>query len=239
MFFLGILVGRGTAPVSFDTRSFQDSLARVADDSKEQEKTFERPVLDFYEVLKSPMLLTTDDLQNKEVRQAKNAAQDNGESQGEILPIKDESSKAYGDKNSQVLKKSLKGLTFKSNSLMVQNKDDVKPDVKPNVKPDVAPDVEKSVAKTDKKIIKRLESDVKDGNYTIQVAAYRDLSDAVDEIDRLKKKGIPSYRTMGRVGNDIWHRVRTGSFNDMESAQKRLSLLAGYGIKGMILNKKE
>lgn len=235
MFFLGILVGRGTAPVSFDTRSFQDRLAKIADDSKEQEETFERPVLDFYEVLKSPMLLTTVDLHNKELSQAKNVDQDNRVSQGEILPIKDEPLKAGDDKNSQPLKRSLKGMTFKSKSLMAKNQGDAAPDASPVV----APNVEKSVPKTNKKILEPPASKVEDGKYTIQVAAYRDLVDAVDEINQLKKKGITSYRTIGRVGNDVWHRVRTGSFKDMESAQQRLSLLAGYGIKGMILNKKE
>lgn len=231
MFFLGILVGRGTAPVSFDTRSFQASLARIADDSERQEKTFERPVLDFYEVLKSPMLSTTVKAQEeKELSQAKNLTQGERVAQGEILPV---TADAHGDgKGSPLLKKSLKGLTFKSKSVAARNREDVSPDT--------LPDLENKVVRTVvKKGEKILEPGVENGEYTIQIAAYKNISDAMDEIARLKAKGITSYKTMGRVGDNIWHRVRTGSFKDMDSAQKRLGLLAGHGVKGMILNKKE
>jgi len=235
MFFLGILVGRGTAPVSFDTRSFQASLAKLAHDSEGEEKTFERPVLDFYEVLKSPMLSTTVKAQEESLSQAKNLTQGEGVSQGEILPV---TADIHGgeDKGPPLLKKSLKGLTLKSKSVAARSRDDLPPDISPEASPDPLPYVERSVVKKEKKI---LEPDVENGEYTIQVAAYRNLADAVGEIERLKTRGITSYRTMGRVGNDVWHRVRTGSFKDMESAQKRLGVLAGLGIKGIILNKEE
>ena len=235
MFFLGILVGRGTAPVSFDTRSFQASLAKLAHDFEGEEKTFERPVLDFYEGLKSAMLSTTGKAQEeKELSQAKNLTQGERVAQGEILPV---TADAHGDgKGSPLLKKSLKGLTLKSKSVAARSRDDLPPDISPEASPDPLPYVERSVVKKEKKI---LEPDVENGEYTIQVAAYRNLADAVGEIERLKTRGITSYRTMGRVGNDVWHRVRTGSFKDMESAQKRLGVLAGLGVKGIILNKEE
>lgn len=255
MFFLGILVGRGTAPISFDTKSFQAHLAKIADDSEKQEKTFERPVLDFYEVLKSPVLLTTVKVEDKKEGLDPKENPDQTVSQGEILPVKADASIAQEVKNPQIQKKSLKAMTFKSKPVVVQKivqKEDVSPVastvaspvassvaspvVPPVASPVASPEVEKTVVKTDKKI---LDSNVENGDYTIQVAAFRDLADAVHEIDRLEAKGVSCYRTMGRVGNDIWHRVRTGSFKDMESAKKRLGLLAGYGIKGIILNKKE
>jgi len=51
MFFIGLLVGRGTAPVQFDTGWFQERLAMIFDDSKPEESVLEKPELDFYVAL--------------------------------------------------------------------------------------------------------------------------------------------------------------------------------------------
>ncbi|MBF0467452.1 MAG: SPOR domain-containing protein [Desulfamplus sp.] len=51
MFFMGVLVGRNTSPVEFDTGWFQERLAVIFDDSKPEESVLEKPELDFYAAL--------------------------------------------------------------------------------------------------------------------------------------------------------------------------------------------
>lgn len=53
MFFIGLLVGRGTAPVEFDTGWFQERLAVIFDDSETEEPLIEKPELDFYAALQN------------------------------------------------------------------------------------------------------------------------------------------------------------------------------------------
>ncbi len=53
MFFIGLLVGRGTSPVEFDTGWFQERLAVIFDDSKTEEPLIEKPELDFYAALQN------------------------------------------------------------------------------------------------------------------------------------------------------------------------------------------
>ncbi len=210
MFFLGVLVGRGTVPVSFDTRGFQERLKEMAAVSDGQAQKFEKPALEFYEVLKSPVRTST-------------VTPGAG---GEILPAGAgiPAPQNQGEENLPTLKRSLKAKTFK-------------------LKPAAArggADLETSRGRsTEKSVAKTLAADSGDGEYTIQVAAYRELNDAIQEMGRLRAKGVFAYRTMGRVGDDIWHRVRTGSFKDMASAEKELDRLRRDGIKAMILNKKE
>ena len=208
MFFLGVLVGRGTAPVSFDTRSFQEQLKQMAVVAEQQEEKIEKPALAFYEVLKSPV-------------RTSGVTPLGG---GEILPAGAEASASQNqeDKNQPPLKRSLKARTFKTKPASGHGGDLVLASGK-----DAGKMTEKTLTSSG------------DGEYTIQVAAYRELNDAIQEMGRLRAKGVFAYRTMGRVGDDIWHRVRTGSFKDMASAEKELDRLRRDGIKAMILNKKE
>ncbi|MBF0258827.1 MAG: SPOR domain-containing protein [Desulfamplus sp.] len=65
MFFMGLLVGRDTAPVDFDTGWFQERLAVIFDDSKPDESVLEKPDLDFYAALKKSDLSEDYDLKLK------------------------------------------------------------------------------------------------------------------------------------------------------------------------------
>jgi len=84
---------------------------------------------------------------------------------------------------------------------------------------------------------KSLELSSEDGAYTIQIAAYRELKDAMEQMVKLNAKGYSTHRTMGRVGKDIWHRVRIGSFKDIATAKENLKNLEKDSIKGMIIKK--
>ena len=62
MFILGVLVGRGTAPVRFDMEKIQEELAALKDSALQKEmrryrihpEAPQKPQLDFYDVLKAP-----------------------------------------------------------------------------------------------------------------------------------------------------------------------------------------
>jgi len=55
MFMLGIMVGRDTSPVKFDTRKFQKRLEAIAKGSGKKEGVQEKIELKFYDVLDSPV----------------------------------------------------------------------------------------------------------------------------------------------------------------------------------------
>ena len=211
MFVLGVLVGRGTSPVTFDTRAFQDSLARIVNGSENQQEAFEKPDLEFYEVLKSPA----------------RTASSTSDAHSEILaaPVEKTPSDAKGGRPQPAVKRSLKARTFrplktvKATSPVVSSSKSL---------PKPAPVPEKKVKPPVREAV---------GVYTIQIAAYKELKDAKELMDKLRAKGFQSYRTMGRVGDDIWHRVRTGSFKDTASAKQVMQRLNKKRFKGMIIRK--
>ncbi|MBU3950975.1 MAG: hypothetical protein KJ658_02465, partial [Proteobacteria bacterium] len=55
MFFLGILVGRGSAPVTFETDRFQKRLAEIVLAFGKAESPEEKVELQFYDALNSPV----------------------------------------------------------------------------------------------------------------------------------------------------------------------------------------
>lgn len=184
MFFLGILVGRGTAPVSFDTKSVQKKLAAIATGSKKEQKPEKKLDFDFYEMLQKP------------------AATGNGKlhKADEIIPAasqdQDLKNREAPVANIREIKKSRKAMTFS---------------------------------------LPEKKSDTTVMAYTIQIAAYRNLNDALKLMASLKDRGYTPYRTIGKTGNKIWHRVRLGSFKDMASAKKTEKKLESVSIKGIII----
>ncbi|MBF0572593.1 MAG: SPOR domain-containing protein [Desulfamplus sp.] len=73
MFFMGVLVGRGTAPVEFDTGWFQERLAVIFDDSEITAETVaQKPELDFYAALQKSDSQEDYDLQIKKTPASQN-----------------------------------------------------------------------------------------------------------------------------------------------------------------------
>ena len=61
---------------------------------------------------------------------------------------------------------------------------------------------------------------------TIQVASFKDSKDADELVAKLGKKGYPAYRTSSNIPDrGIWHRVRTGYFEDKTEAGSTLNKL--------------
>jgi cell division protein FtsN len=194
MFFLGILVGRGTAPVSFDTKAFQKKLREIAEQYAGK-RSDSRPELVFYDALKKPS------------RQGESGTQ----ALDEILPALDDggSGKSAGD-----------GAGKSS------------PREAPARPPEAVP---AAVRETPSAV--QAETAPPEGRYTLQVASFKDLSDALKLVARLEAKGHPAYRTLGTVGRDIWFRVRVGSFPSMEEARAAERRLKSEGINVLIIQK--
>ncbi|MFH1155914.1 MAG: SPOR domain-containing protein [Pseudomonadota bacterium] len=184
MFFLGVLVGRGTAPVSFDTKAFQEQLKTMAKEYTDGKPEAVKPDLVFYEVLKKP---------------SRSEGQ-GSQSPDEILPRDDANT------------------TQAKMAPVVEPSEALKKQPPPELK---QPEPEEPQA----------------GRYTIQVASFKDLEDAVKVIQNLETKGYPAYKTLGTVGDEIWFRVRTGSFATMDEAQGVKRKLETQGIKALIIQK--
>ncbi len=241
MFALGVMVGRGSSPVTFDTESFQDRLETIAREFGENETPEEKVDLKFYDALNSPV--------RHEVSGRK-------ERSGEIVPKREVfSPEAILNRETAgtvPVKTSKKSATFNRAAVSVVKKK-AKPVAAPRKSdPAIAdqPKTKKALAtipkqktvsvtkgKTAVKETKAVTSQV--GRYTIQVAAYKAFKDAVTQMAILEKKGFDAYRVKGTKDGMVWYRVRTGAFKDYQAAAAQLKKLKQAKIDGMIIKKDE
>ncbi len=200
MFVLGVLVGRGTAPVKFDMAALDKKLAgpQKADSVGQQNATApndsatvkDKTKLDFYEALK----------ENKE------------DTKVTALPkpkVAERKMEKPAEKAPAPVKTPQKSKPAES-------------------LPSQAPAKEKvaAVAKTK----------TSGPTYTIQAASVRKAEDADRMVAKLKKRGYPAYRTIGKVpGKGIWYRIRVGEYKSKTEARRMLDKLKKDGLKPILV----
>jgi hypothetical protein len=209
-FFLGVLVGRGSAPLRFDIKKLQSELVALRETYIKKElarflsgsDTDNHEIdLDFYEKLKD-----NQDIKNKAVLIPKKAtARPTPKRQIQPLPVRDKK-KAPSPKN-EVVRKNGPAATKKASAPQPHLADS-------NSRPAEA-----------------------DPKYTIQVASVQDLNAAKIMVARLRNRNFPAYSTMGNVpGKGIWYRIRIGIFSNKTQADQTIGRLKQENIHGILVN---
>lgn len=199
MFVLGVLVGRGTAPVKFDLASLEQKMAdrQKAEPIKPDKKTPQKDTaavkdktkLDFYEALK----------------------EDKEDTKVSVRP-KPKADKPKTEKPAQKAAEPVK-----------KQKEPKTPESRQQK---ASPKKQALVAKTN----------TSSPTYTIQAASVRNAGDADRMIQKLKKRGYPAYRSIGKVpGKGIWFRVRVGSYKSKSEARATLDKLKKDGLKPILV----
>lgn len=207
MFFLGIMVGRGNSPVTFDTRKFQERLETIAGEFGKNKEQREKVELKFYDALEKPV-------PEEEVVTQKTS--------GEIVPGRVDDGPADA-----AVKTSLKKQTYDkaaAAAVLAEKKEKASAPAKKTA-------VKKDTVKKEKAAAPA------PGKYTLQVAAYKDFKDAVTRMAQLEKKGFKSYRVRAEKDGVTWYRVRTGSFAAYDEARAYKEKLKKAKIDSIILKK--
>lgn len=220
MFVLGILVGRGTAPVKFDIAAFEKKTETSKKDDPGQQENVpadkdsdalkDKTKLEFYEALKEnsedtkvPVLEKAEVIQQKIQPPAKETV---SPKPPETTPQEPAPAKPVSPKTGS------------------QKSEAVKPSQKDAAPEQKAAAVEKTPASGPL--------------YTIQAASVKNEKDADQLVQKLKESGYPAYRAIGKVpGKGIWFRVRIGEYNSKIEARRTLDKLKKLGLKPILLKK--
>ena len=214
MFVIGLLVGRGTAPVKFDIDGLQSKLEVSRQDLKKKQKgrargdseiVKDKTKLDFYEA----------------------------------LPQDREDTKIDEKKYSRVISKKVEPLPEKKPTKTTEARATKKSTPKKETAEKAGP-VKKKPAKRPAKQPSASKSEAKPSGkvYTVQVAAVKAAKDADRLVVQLKKKGYPAYRTISKVqGKGIWFRVRVGKYKSRVEARRTMEKLKKSGKKPIIVEK--
>ncbi|UCD77554.1 MAG: SPOR domain-containing protein [Desulfobacterales bacterium] len=214
MFAMGIVVGRGCAPIEFDVNESQRKLEVSIKNLKqkqqgrppeESESVKDRNDLDFYEALQD---------NRDDDKMSENAPAPAIEKKEAPLPE---------DKPAKPKKESRKKKTIS------QKKDKAKPE---------SPNNEPAKPSETSTVDKKGDTKSADEPYAIQIAAFKDAADADKKVAELKKKGFQAYRAIGKVpGKGIWYRVRIGEYHDKAEAGDMMSRLRKAGLKPILVER--
>jgi cell division septation protein DedD len=208
MFILGVLVGRGTAPVKFDIAAIEKKLTDATktdstapsempaqkDDLTVKDKT----KLDFYEALKE----NREDVKTPALQTPK-AAEDKVE---KTVSQKPEPEKTASQTTA------------------------------PEESKPAAISPEKEVKQDKEKIDAVVKTNTGGPTYTIQAASVRDPQDADRWVEKLKKAGYPAYRVMGKIpGKGVWFRIRIGEYRSKSEALGTMNKLKKDGLKPILV----
>lgn len=217
MFLLGILVGRGTAPLHFEFDSLQKELIALRDeDAAEAQRRLRidteslsgQPELGFHEALKESD--ESEGIAGKPVVSAQET---------------ETASKPIENKTPLVTKGPL------------PSKAEVKADRNPSSSSAKKP-AEKAPS-DGKPMDTAATSPGGEGKFTVQVASFREAEDADRLVAALKKKHYPAYRIAGIIPDKgIWHRVRVGGFDSSAAAKAMVKKLKSDRITAFVVTGK-
>nr|NJM01224.1 hypothetical protein [Desulfobacula sp.] len=259
MFFLGVVVGRGTSPVTFDTQEFSKKLEKMA--NIPQKEAGKKVDLKFYEDLDHPT--TQERLMPKAsipepVPEKEVVKEASGEPAKEPAkepvkePVKEAPKESAKEPAAAVTEpvqepvKVIKKLLTKDPARLVKKepaKEVVREQARaPEKPPVIEPGKETGMDKDDLKTEKTDEAASQPligskGSYTIQIAAYKSFQEAVSKMSDLEEKGFPSYRIKGEKNGIPMYRVRTGPFETYDAAKEFKARLDKAGIEAMIMKR--
>lgn len=211
MFCLGVLVGRGTAPVEFDIHALQKQLAELKQAALEKTRQYYqtdakkaggKTELEFYEALKRAQ----DPPRQPPATPATEAKTQPAEKQTTLQPPVETAMTADGGGEKQTAAVEAKGGTRVASTVKVRAEAFKKsrPAAKPVVKTEPFREA-----------------------WTIQVAALKDAEEANRLVTQLLQKGYAAYKLTGEIpGKGLWHRVRVGRYRDREETTAVISRLA-------------
>jgi cell division septation protein DedD len=214
MFVVGVLVGRGTAPVGFKIDGLQSQLEiagrnlqiRPKDPAPgESDLAKDKSKLDFYEA----------------------------------LPEDREDTKIDEKKSSRVISKKVEPVPVKKPLETTGEKTTPKSAPENQGGETAKPLKKESTKKKTRQSIASKSRPVPSGKgYTIQVAAFKNEKDANGLVETLRAKGYDAYRTITKIeGKGIWFRVRVGRYQSRAEARKMQQKLKKAGKKTIIVEK--
>ncbi|MBW1609497.1 MAG: SPOR domain-containing protein, partial [Deltaproteobacteria bacterium] len=200
MFVLGILVGRETVPVKFNMEKLQNELAALKEAVVKKEldqykidsnADIDKTKMGFYETLKKN---GSDEGLEADIPKIKSK------------PLAEEKTESGTEKTSPPKK-----IESEKRNISLPKK--AESETKKTSPP------KKLATPKKKKTVNLKKSAEGNENFTIQIASLKDSAAADKMVAKLKKRGYPAYRSIGKIPDKgIWYRVRVGYFKNRAEA---------------------
>jgi cell division protein FtsN len=219
LFLLGVMAGRGTAPVTFDTLNFQERLKAIVDayiDPNAPADPDEKMALRYFDAL-------SDEQGGEEM----------------VIPVPKDDPEQTPESIGELETAVSKTPAEEAESVDATGEIPVKTSRKAATLNKPMAGKAKEAAAEEMKPLGAGEAEELDSQsrYTIQVAAFRSFRDAITQMAELEKKGFTANRTAKELDGITWYRVRIGEFTSRDAAARYLDRLNQAGINGMIITR--
>ncbi len=256
MFFLGVMVGRNTAPVQFDVDRIEEKLSNLQVSVLKQKDTenTEMPAMDnsgTSDIQSTPNTIDEpvppivyEDILDQ-LKDKGNPPEIYEQYVPPVLTPKYAKTPPPKHKTEPVKKTPVpepKKQAAKSDPV-VQSKPVavLKPEIKPTsagksapvVKPEITA-AKESISKTGKNIQKPPEPSGQ--GFVIQVASLKDPEKAKVLMNKFREKGYPAFCQNSEINGATWHRVRIGPYTKRDLADKDRKQLETAGVKAFIIS---
>lgn len=219
MFVLGILVGRETVPVKFNMEKLQNELAALKEAVVKKEldqykidsnADIDKTKMGFYETLKKN---GSDEGLEADIPKIKSK------------PLAEEKTESGTEKTSPPKK-------VESETRKISPPKKAESETKNTSPP------KKLATPQKKKTVNLKKSAEGNENFTIQIASLKDSAAADKMVAKLKKRGYPAYRSIGKIPDKgIWYRVRVGYFKNRAEARGTIQRLKNEKIEAIIVQR--
>ena len=217
LFFVGVLVGRDTAPITFDIQKISDipqSYIKEIENKKPEIDSFQIPSSDILSELQDRHL-------NANPKKETNAPE---HTTSELLQINTEE---VATKSPRVPSK--KNQNFAASESHTQKRQILTPSLPQKI-------MEKAMATKPVGMSESLKA-IRPGviKYVIQVTSLNDLNGAAMIRDKLIAKGYPAFCRSTDIKGKVWHRVRIGPYYEKSIAQKDCARLKEGGMDALLI----
>ncbi len=246
MFFLGVLVGRNTAPVQFDVDRLEEKLSNLQESVLKQKETEKSETVNRDMGAEPELPVVYEDIID--------TLKDKGkapEIYEQFVPptLKPKYAKTPPAKTSPEPEK--KPAAPEPEKQAAKTEETVpsepvaalKPEIRPVPlevsEPVAAPEPvaqEKTAPAAEKAVPKATESEPAGQGFAIQVASLKDPEKARQLMNKFKEKGYPAFCQSSEVNGATWHRVRIGPYPDRALADKDQDRLKAAGVDSLIIS---
>jgi cell division protein FtsN len=250
MFFLGILVGRNSAPVQFDVDRIEEKLSNLQESVLKQKQA------------ENPAQETSDIEQATEIKDISEIAIihediiDQLKDKGRTLEIYEQyvppvltPKYAKTPTSKHKLKPAKKAPATEAVKQASNSEPTAKPEPVAVLKPEFksAPAEQSApIVKPEKKVVKQYvpetEKNIQQSTkpsgqgFAIQVASLKDPEKANVLMNKFKEKGYPAFCQDSEVNGATWHRVRIGPYPERALADKDRNRLKAAGVDSLIIS---
>ena len=230
MFFLGVMVGRNTAPVQFDVEEIEEKLSKLQGISVLNQENAEKPpapeatVADITNIEENIREMSELPIIREDIIDILKEKGQEPEIYEQYVPpvLTPKYAKTAPEKPKQT---AAKAAPSSQSTADASPMDTLKVDVlKPEVRATSAP-------------APRHSSPAVSGvAFAIQIASLKDPEKARSLMNKFREKGYPAFCQSSEINTTTWHRVRIGPYPDRAMADKDYNRLKAAGVDALIIS---